>query len=265
MKSYSLPPGGRILNPHSCRPVWRFSSRSKTKGQARYPTTPGGGVERAIVYIISKREEFTSKQSSRGLSYRENRLLLKRIRRLYILSFTRTVWEKLILSPSWILLANEMQIWIRNDAASRKVRDQIWQILIHFSALLPETVHASNSHCLGRKASLSGPVPHSLLGRYIAISLCWCMLVTIPNRTWALECPILRSVEHTAKAELLAIKKEIYVDMSEICVCIYISDSKLLITPWASKELGTRRNTWLRKNRFRISAEKVTLERHMGG
>lgn len=56
-----------MLNPHRSRPVWSFSSQSKTKVQPRDPTTPGDGVERAIVYVISKRKEFTSKESPRGL------------------------------------------------------------------------------------------------------------------------------------------------------------------------------------------------------
>ena len=60
-----------MLKPHSSRPVWSFSSQNTTKDQPRYPTTPGDRVEGAIVYIISKREEFTSKESPRGVLQRK--------------------------------------------------------------------------------------------------------------------------------------------------------------------------------------------------
>lgn len=147
-----------MLKPHSSRPVWSFSSQNTTKGQPRYPTTPGDRVEGAIVYNISKREEFTSKESPRGVLQRKQRLLLKWNRRVHILSFPWTPWEKLILSPSWILMANEMKIWVRNDVILRKAGVQMWQILTPLFALPAQIVHDSVTRQGGFLISLSGPV-----------------------------------------------------------------------------------------------------------
>ena len=225
------------MRSSSSRPVWSFSSLSATKGQPRYPTTPGDGVESAIVYIMSKREEFTSKESQRGVLQRKQRLLLKWNRRAHILSFTGTPWERLILSPSRILMANEMQIQFRNDATSRKAGGQIRQILTLLCALLAQIVRDSVTRQETFLISLSGSVSLPLLGSYIATFLYWCVQFTIPNGMWALECLILRNVKDTAKVELLTIKKKICADMSVTYtyVYIYIYLVEFLITPWARK------------------------------
>lgn len=147
-----------MLNPHSSRPVWSFSSLSKTKGQLRPPTTLGDGIEGALISIISTREESRSKEHPRDLLQTKQRLLLKWNRRL--LSFTQTPCERLILSPSGILMANERQIWIRIPS-QRKAGDPTGQILT------PSSCSCFQQSLSGQKdflTSLSGPVPYPILG-----------------------------------------------------------------------------------------------------
>lgn len=66
MKSYSLPPGDRILNPHSSRSVWSFSSLSKTKGPSRYPTTLGDRVERELLLITKQKGRIHKQREPKG-------------------------------------------------------------------------------------------------------------------------------------------------------------------------------------------------------
>lgn len=143
---------------------------------------------REIVYFISKREEFTSKESPRGVLQRKQRLPLKWNWRVHILFCTWISWERFILSPSGILMVNEMQIWVRNDAISRKAGDPIWHILTHLAhCFLKQFMIQKVTRLGGFLISLSGPVPLPLSGGCIAAFLCGCVQFAISNWTWALE------------------------------------------------------------------------------
>lgn len=136
-------------------------------------------------------------------------------------------------------------------------------------------LYFSLSQYLGRRGFLiflSGLVPHLLLESHFATFLCWYLLFNIQNWMWGMKCPIVRNVEDTAKVRESFLRRAVGHREESICghvcnlqVCTSISNLKLLITSWASKQPGAKINTWPQKNYFLISTAKVTLERHMRG
>lgn len=148
MKSYSLPPGDRILNPHSSRSVWSFSSLSKTKGPSRYPTTLGDRVERELLLITKQKGRIHKQREPKGPL--ENKDSWWNATEDCIFSFTWIHLERLILSPSWMLMKCRFglkMMWLR-EAWGLNLTDFNSSLCI--SAFLPEIVHILVTIRVGR-------------------------------------------------------------------------------------------------------------------